>query len=108
MRMNEYQKLANRTANKDLSKRARLTNGCITVTTEGAEALDYLKKAMFQGHGLNNQKVIEELGDALWGIAEAATALGVSMAFIADCNVQKLKRRYPAGFSTKASVNRDE
>ena len=70
--------------------------------------MDHLKKVIYQGHGQQNQKIIEELGDALWGIAEAATALGVPMAYIAECNVQKLQQRYPRGFSTEASVNRDE
>lgn len=106
MRLNKYQQLAMRTTNKDLSKRGRLLNGCITVATEGSEALDHMKKVMYQGHGQNNQKLIEELGDALWGLAEAATALGIPLSYIAECNIQKLQLRYPEGFSVEASVKR--
>ena len=70
--------------------------------------MDLMKKVMYQGHAQNNQKLIEELGDALWGLAEAATALGLPLSYIAECNVQKLQQRYPEGFSVDRSINREE
>ena len=40
---------------------------------------DLLKKYLFQGHELDKEKIINELGDIAWYLAEAATALNVTL-----------------------------
>lgn len=59
-----------------------------------------------QGHGLDKEHLIKELGDIAWDLAEAATALDVSLETVFQENLDKLRRRFPNGFDTQASVYR--
>ena len=65
-----------------------------------------VKKWLAQGHELNKDKLIDELGDVAWYLAEAATALGVSLESVLQHNVDKLKARYPQGFDSAKSITR--
>ena len=67
-----------------------------------------LKKALFQGHELDADKLIEEAGDCAWYLAELAAALDVSLETILDCNIAKLEKRYPDGFDAERSRHRPE
>ena len=73
---------------------------------ETGECIDILKKHECQGHELNGEKFIDELGDVLWYIAEVAEALDVDLEEVAQHNIGKLKKRYPEGFSADKSINR--
>jgi hypothetical protein len=42
----------------------------------------------------------------LWYLAEAATACDLTLNEIAEMNVEKLRERYPEGFSEERSINR--
>ena len=109
MTLNEYQALAQRTADitgNDLHK--KLLNGCMGMCGEAGECIDALKKHMMQGHELDRDAIIKELGDVLWYVAEAATALEVSLDEVGQRNIDKLRKRYPAGFSAERSINRVE
>ena len=46
---------------------------------ESGEAIDIVKKWLMQGHELDKEHLIRELGDAEWYLAEAATALAVPL-----------------------------
>ena len=59
-----------------------------------------------QGHDLDKEHLIKELGDIAWDLAEAATALDVSLETVFQENLDKLRRRFPNGFDTQASVHR--
>ena len=59
-----------------------------------------------QGHDLDKEHLIKELGDIAWYLAEAATALDVSLETVFLENLDKLRRRFPNGFDTQASVHR--
>lgn len=63
---------------------------------------------MFQGHELNEQEMINELGDVCWYIALIASGLNVSLEEIMTRNIEKLEKRYPDGFSTHDSINRKD
>lgn len=104
MTPNEYQKLAMRTAgNNDL-----VTNGILGLNGESGELADLLKKHWFQGHKFNSDKIIEELGDVLWYCAILAEGLHTNLEYVMQMNIDKLKKRYPEGFSSERSINRDE
>lgn len=106
--LNDYQSLAQRTAQPDWSQRERLTMAALGLTGEAGEVADHLKKVYFHGHAMNEEHLVKELGDILWYLAEAATALGVTLEYIAACNIEKLDRRYPDGFDPKRSQERAE
>ena len=104
--VNEYQKLAMKTLNPSLTKKDVLINGVMGLCGEAGEAIDIVKKHLHQGHNLDRDGLIKELGDIAWYLAEAAYALDVSLEKVLRGNIDKLKARYPEGFETEKSVNR--
>ena len=107
MTINEYQKLAMTTLNPELDKKDVLINGVMGLCGESGEVIDIVKKHLAQGHELDKEKIIKELGDVAWYMAEIATVLGVELEDVLVQNIEKLKKRYPEGFSTEKSVNRE-
>lgn len=100
---NEYQKLAMSTLNQSLSKRDVLINSVMGLCGESGEAIDIVKKWMAHGHELDKEHLAKELGDIAWYLAEAATALDMDLEDILQANIEKLKKRYPEGFSCERS-----
>lgn len=103
MEVNEYQELAMTTLNADLSKKDVLINSVMGLCGESGEAIDIVKKWLAQGHELDKEHLAKELGDIAWYLAEAATALDLSLEEILRANIEKLKKRYPEGFDAKRS-----
>lgn len=108
MKVNEYQRLAMLTLNSELSKNDVLINGVMGLCGESGEAIDIVKKHLAQGHELDREGLIKELGDIAWYLAETAYALDVSLEEVLSRNIEKLKKRYPDGFETARSVSREE
>lgn len=108
MTVNEYQKLAMTTLNNELDKKQILTNAVMGLCGESGEACDIVKKHLFHGHELDREALIKELGDVAWYLAEASEALDVSLDEVFERNIAKLKKRYPEGFSSERSINREE
>lgn len=102
----EYQKLAMRTLNPQMSERDVLINSVMGLCGESGEVIDLVKKHLAQGHDLDKEKMARELGDVAWYLAEAATALGISLEEVLKGNIDKLKKRYPEGFDSEKSINR--
>jgi NTP pyrophosphatase (non-canonical NTP hydrolase) len=110
MQFNEYQQLAERTANRgpeDTAERM-FTNFAFGLAGETGEVIDCLKKHLFHGHPLDREKLKIELGDLLWYIATTATTADISLYEIASANIAKLKARYPEGFSEERSIHRED
>ena len=108
MEANEYQRLAMTTLNPELSRRDVLINSVMGLCGEAGEAIDIVKKWMAHGHELDREHLAKELGDIAWYLAEAATALDLSLDEILEANIEKLKKRYPQGFDMARSQNRTE
>ena len=108
MKINEYQKLAMTTLNPNLDKKDVLINSVMGLCGESGEAIDVVKKWLAQGHELDKVRLINELGDIAWYLAEAATALDVELEAVLEGNIQKLKKRYPNGFKSEQSINRTD
>lgn len=108
MTINEYQELAMMTLNPELDKKDVLINGVMGLCGESGEVIDIVKKHLAQGHELDKEKIIKELGDVAWYMAEIATVLDVELEDVLVQNIEKLKKRYPEGFSTEKSVHRAE
>ena len=106
MKFSEYQIHSARTMPKLLEQKDLLTNMSMGLAGESGELIDHLKKACFHGHEINQTYVSKELGDILWYIAGLATALNIDLDESAQENIDKLKARYPKGFSESASQNR--
>lgn len=104
--VSEYQQLAMSSLNPALSRKDVLLNGVMGLCGESGEAIDLVKKHLFQGHTLDKKKLAEELGDIAWYLAETAHALDIPLEEIFRGNITKLAKRYPEGFSAERSVNR--
>lgn len=104
----EYQRLAMTTLNPALSKKDVLINGVMGLCGESGEAIDIVKKHLHQGHELDKEKLIKELGDIAWYLAETAHALDVDLDVVLEQNIAKLRARYPEGFDTERSINREK
>ena len=108
MQVNEYQTAAMATLNPALDKKDVLINSVMGLCGESGEAIDIVKKWLMQGHELDKERLVKELGDVAWYLAEAATALDIPLEAVFQGNLDKLRQRFPNGFDTGASVNRKE
>lgn len=91
---------------QDVQGVMRLLEGLMGLNGEAGEAVDILKKALFQGHKLDREHIAFELGDICWYLALAADAIGYDLETIMKMNIDKLYARYPDGFEVDKSVNR--
>lgn len=110
MEVREYQMLAN-TFNSgtsvDLSlKNELLARNALGLVGEAGEVADYIKKGVFHLHGVDTEKVKDELGDVMWYVSTLATILNLSLTDIMEYNINKLSNRYPNGFTPEDSKNR--
>ncbi|MDA2439629.1 nucleoside triphosphate pyrophosphohydrolase family protein [Bacillus cereus] len=115
--LDQYQEAALRTWNTNNDFGGRVLNAALGITGEAGEVADVVKKAIFHGHGFdpahcpgeeegNTHKIALELGDILYYISIMSHEMGYTLEDIAQMNIFKLAKRYPDGFSPKASQNR--
>ena len=105
MTLNEYQKLAMRTANP---KCKNLSNVGLGLAGEAGEAADLIKKHLHHGHDLDKDHLAKELGDVAWYIALGCEVIGIGFEEVLQRNVDKLRARYPEGFNREQSLHRSE
>ena len=88
----------------------QLLTAALGLTAESGEFSEVVKKIILQGKPYNEDNVFHmkrELGDICWYIAQACMALDTTFDEIIEMNVDKLKKRYPAGeFNVHQSENR--
>jgi NTP pyrophosphatase (non-canonical NTP hydrolase) len=111
MHADDYQRLAGRTliAGPDAEyapEEIMLVWNALGVAGEAGEVADLVKKGVFHRHGVDRDKLHEELGDLLWYVAALCSKMGFSMDEVMARNVEKLRKRYPAGYSAEASQAR--
>lgn len=107
MELNTYQQLAARTINPQHAEEEMRQHAIYGLPSEVGELLGLYQK-MLQGHNLDLLHIKKELGDILWFIAEYCTGWGWELEDIAQINIDKLKERYPEGFSEDRSLHRKE
>ena len=107
--INDYQQEALRTARLDKFNRIeQIMNGVLGLNGEAGECADLVKKYLFQGHDLDEMHLIKELGDVAWYLAVTAWTLGYDLETVLQLNVNKLRERYPNGFSEERSTHREK
>ena len=74
---------------------------CLGLAGEAGEVAEHAKKAIRDDGGMVSQarraKLKKELGDVLWYIAAICDELGLSMADVAQANIDKLADRQERG-----------
>lgn len=109
--MNHYQNEAARTLilepDKWPSGQEMMLLWCaLGLTGEAGEVAELIKKGVLHQHGIDRQKLREELGDVLWYLAGLATLLDIDFQDVANANLDKLHARYPHGWDAERSKNR--
>ena len=112
MNSNEYQKLANRTLidepDFDIKpEHVMIVWNTTGLTGEAGEVADLVKKGIFHQQGLDLPKLKKELGDVLWYVAALCTELGFTMEEVMQTNIEKLKARFPDGYSPERTTFRE-
>lgn len=102
-----YQDNARLTANDGGTRKERLANWALGLAGEAGEVADIIKKHVYHGHNLELEELKDELGDVLWYLANMSYDVDLWLSEIAEGNVEKLRGRYPKGFSKERSINRD-
>ena len=105
--LDEYQQAALRTAGNPAAQ-GWLFEKLLGLPEEVGEVLGSIKKAEFHGHVTSSESIKKELGDVLWYVACIAHWYGYTLSDVASTNIEKLRRRYPDGFSAYRSVNRGD
>ncbi len=86
-------------------------NAASGLASETGEINEIYKKAYFHGHPLDEATMIhlkKEQGDLFWYCMLHCFSNGWDPREILQMNIDKLKARYPDGFSTERSMNRVE
>ena len=104
--------IINRLADMDTESLLRLTqlrNGVTGLSDEVGELNSAVKKHVEYGKPLDVVNVKEEIGDCIWRISQICQAIGYSIEQAMIHNIEKLKIRYPDGFTDfhAAEENRD-
>ena len=96
------------TLNPALNQKDVLINSVMGLCGESGEAIDLVKKWLMQGHELDKEHLIKELGDVAWYLAVTAHAIGYDLETVLQMNADKLRNRYPNGFEKERSLHRQE
>ena len=107
MTINTYQQLAARTINHTLDRDETINHAVFGLSGEVGEISSLFQK-VYQGHELNESDLRKEIGDVAWMLAELCTAYGWDMEQVFIENIEKLRARYPKGFSAERSLHREE
>lgn len=107
MTLSEYQEKAKAYCNPALNKSETLSHGLHGLASEVGEVHGFFQKQL-QGHEDDPVRIAIELGDVLWMLSEICTALSLPLDKVAEINLEKLRRRYPDGFSVERSVHRED
>ena len=120
MKGSEYQALAMRTNDRQSTFRImrklgdeNYDLGGIVMATMGlsgevGELNDMIKKWIFHRSDLDIAHAKKELGDILWYVACMAESFGWDLDEIMEMNIEKLRKRYPAGFDYVRANSRAE
>lgn len=111
MTLPQYQAASKRTMPQpialdgDKSLLAYLTLG---IAGETGEIVEHLKKFVWHNHELNKGYIQKEVGDVFWYLSALCSVVGLDLEDVARVNVEKLKLRYPDGYSHERSQNRTD
>jgi NTP pyrophosphatase (non-canonical NTP hydrolase) len=107
MEINTYQGKAARTLAKIDGNILEDLHMVLGMQTEVAEIADVYKKNIAYKKPIDYVNIKEELGDAMWYIANLCNMHGWDLRDILDTNIAKLEARYPEKFTEEQALNRN-
>ncbi len=114
MEANEYQRLASRTLldrpdHMPTEEQYMILWNVLGLAGEAGEVANLVKKGICHQHGLDRDKVIDELSDVAWYLAAICSKLGISLSDVMQANIDKLSKRYGVeGYTSAQSINRTD
>ncbi len=102
--LSEYQKICNATAKKDFnSPTEEIMCWGLGVAGEAGDVAGCIKKVHSHRNETQKRGVRENIGDTLWYLAMVCNFYGWNLDEILNENVEKLKKRYPNGFTLEGA-----
>jgi len=98
---NDYEADVDRTIPRELTFGQRIVNFALGLAGESGEVTELIKKSRFHDQPVSMERLEEELGDVLWYTVALAISFNIPLSRVVRRNVEKLKKRYPNGFSTE-------
>lgn len=87
-------------------KKVDLFHQAMALMIEIGELCDPIKKHLIYGKELDIENLKEELGDIEFYLEAIRQNLGISRKETLECNIQKLNKRYPEGYTDQAAQER--
>ena len=103
-----YRRDVFRTVRPETPERERILIAALRLCGESGEVAENVKKSLFQGHPLETSALRDELGDVLWYFVFLCDTVGLTVEDVMEANVAKRRKRYPDGFSSERSIQRDD
>ena len=83
-----------------------LMHAALGIAGEAGEVVDVIKKSIINGQPLDTIELTKELGDLEWYLSLLRTTTGIDREVVLQMNVEKLRKRYPDGYSDQAAADR--
>lgn len=98
--LKEYQKLCRNTAKSFADNDKEISNWGLGIAGEAGDLAGCIKKTIYHN---NDQRpgIRENVGDTMWYLAMICNVFGWELEEILAENINKLKKRYPKGFTEK-------
>lgn len=103
-----YRKFVKAHFKEMLTYRHSVLHAAVGISTEAGEILDVLKKAWVYEQPINFPHLKEEMGDLLFYFTALCDLLEVTPAHLRNMNMDKLKKRYPKGYTDEDAVRRQD
>jgi NTP pyrophosphatase (non-canonical NTP hydrolase) len=108
MNTKQYQQEVKRTLNYNVSANEIISMLCMGIAGEVGELIGQLKKNIYHNHPVDRNNIILEIGDLMWYIANLCNRFNINLEKVFDKNIEKLMLRYPDGFNSDRSRNRNK
>lgn len=95
-----YQQLCKTTAKPLKDKDKEISNWGLGVAGEAGDLVGCIKKTVYHNND-QTQGIRENIGDTMWYLVMICNFYGWDFEKILEENIEKLKKRYPKGFSNK-------
>ena len=106
MRYAEYAGFVNSRAKLMANQTEDRLHAAIGIAGEAGELVDAVKKNWVYNKPLDSDNVIEECGDILFYVQAMLNTFGLTLQDAIMVNVEKLRKRYPDGYTDAAAVAR--
>lgn len=103
-----FQEDVERTWKAQHSSALDIAIAALGLVCEAGEVGDVIKKQIAQGHEVDRDKVLDELGDTYYYMTKLMGMYNITLSDVMSTNIAKRKLRYPEGFDANRSRTRGE